>query len=136
MKAPPLELEEAQARLLALAVPLPIERVDVESALGRYLAEPLKARRTQPASDLSAMDGYAVAAGDLAGPWDVIGESAAGHPFAGEVRPGAAVRISTGAVMPRASNSGSSGATRSARGPALSSTLTKTKPRQVSSRTG
>lgn len=101
MKAPPLELEEAQARLLALAVPLPIERVDVESALGRYLAEPLKARRTQPASDLSAMDGYAVAAGDLAGPWDVIGESAAGHPFAGEVRPGAAVRISTGAVMPR-----------------------------------
>lgn len=101
MKAPPLDLEEAQARLLALAVPLPIERIGVESALGRYLAEPLRARRTQPASDLSAMDGYAVAADDLAGPWDVIGESAAGHPFAGEVRPGAAVRISTGAVMPR-----------------------------------
>jgi molybdopterin molybdotransferase len=101
MKAPPLDLEEAQARLLALAVPLPIERIDVESAVGRYLAEPLRARRTQPASDLSAMDGYAVAADDLAGPWDVIGESAAGHPFAGEVRPGTAVRISTGAVMPR-----------------------------------
>jgi molybdopterin molybdotransferase len=101
MKVPPLDLEEAQARLLALAEPLPLERIDVESALGRYLAEPLRARRTQPATDLSAMDGYAVATDDLAGPWDVIGESAAGHPFAGEVRPGTAVRISTGGVMPR-----------------------------------
>ena len=100
MKQPPLPLEEAQARLLALATPLPIERVDVESALGRYLAEPLGARRTHPATDLSAMDGYAVAAGDMAGPWQVIGESAAGHPFAGEVTAGHAARISTGAVMP------------------------------------
>ncbi|MCW1428514.1 molybdopterin molybdotransferase MoeA [Novosphingobium sp. JCM 18896] len=100
MKQPPLPLEEAQARLLALAAPLPIERVDVDGALGRYLAEPLGARRTHPATDLSAMDGYAVAAGDMAGPWQVIGESAAGHPFTGEVRAGSAARISTGAVMP------------------------------------
>lgn len=100
MKPPPLPLEEAQARLLALATPLPIERVDIDGALGRYLAEPLGARRTHPATDLSAMDGYAVAAGDMAGPWQVIGESAAGHPFAGEVRAGCAARISTGAVMP------------------------------------
>ncbi|RZK03671.1 MAG: molybdopterin molybdenumtransferase MoeA [Novosphingobium sp.] len=100
MKPPPLPLEEAQARLLALATPLPIERVDVDSALGRYLAEPVGARRTHPATDLSAMDGYAVATGDMAGPWQVIGESAAGHPFAGEVRRGGAARISTGAVMP------------------------------------
>lgn len=100
MKEPPLPLEEAQARLLALATPLPIEHVDIESALGRYLAQPLGARRTQPATDLSAMDGYAMAAGDMAGPWQVIGESAAGHPFAGEVRPGTTARISTGAVMP------------------------------------
>lgn len=100
MKLPPLPLEEAQARLLALAEPLPIEHVDIEGSLGRYLAEPLVARRTQPATDLSAMDGYAVAAGDLTGPWRVIGESAAGHPFAGEVRRGEALRISTGAAMP------------------------------------
>lgn len=96
----PLPLEEAQARLLALAEPLPIERVDPPSALGRWLAEPLVAERTQPAYDVSAMDGYAVAADDLAGPWQVIGESAAGHPFAGFVGPGQAVRISTGAVLP------------------------------------
>jgi molybdopterin molybdotransferase len=46
------------------------------------------------------MDGYAVLADDLAGPWRVIGESAAGHPFSGEVAKGEAVRISTGAMMP------------------------------------
>lgn len=100
MKAPPLPLEEAQARLLALVEPLRVEHVDSEGALGRYLAEPLLARRTQPVADLSAMDGYAVTQGDLAGPWRVIGESAAGHPFAGEVQSGEAVRISTGAQMP------------------------------------
>lgn len=100
MKAPPLSLEEAQAQLLALASPLRVEHVDTEGALGRYLAEPLLARRTQPAADLSAMDGYALASVDMAGPWRVIGESAAGHPFAGRVGAGEAVRISTGARMP------------------------------------
>jgi molybdopterin molybdotransferase len=50
------------------------------------------------------MDGYAVVAGDMAGPWQVIGESAAGHPFQGEVRSGKAVRISTGAAMPAGAN--------------------------------
>ncbi len=101
MKPPPLPLEEAQARLLALVEPLPVERVDAPSALGRYVAEPLIARRTQPSQAMSAMDGYAVSAGDLAGPWQVIGESAAGHPFAGETANGCAVRISTGAILPR-----------------------------------
>ncbi|WP_159975763.1 MULTISPECIES: molybdopterin molybdotransferase MoeA [unclassified Novosphingobium] len=97
---PPIPLEEAQARLLALAHPLPVEHVDVEGSLGRYLAQPLHARRTQPATDLSAMDGYAVTAGDLSGPWRVIGESAAGHPYPGTVTTGEAVRISTGAILP------------------------------------
>lgn len=100
MKPPPLPLEEAQARLLALAAPLPVVHADIESALGHFLAAPLQARRTQPSADLSAMDGYAVAPGDMAGPWQVIGESAAGHPFHGELGKGQAVRISTGAVMP------------------------------------
>ncbi|MFN5245492.1 MAG: molybdopterin molybdenumtransferase MoeA, partial [Novosphingobium sp.] len=98
--AAPLPLEEAQARLLDLAEPLPLERVDPPSAQGRWLAEPLVAARTQPACDMSAMDGYAVADNDLAGPWQVIGESAAGHPYSGFVEPGQAVRISTGAVIP------------------------------------
>ena len=96
----PLPLETAQARLLAMAAPLPLERVDVAGALGRYLAEPLHARRTQPAAAMSAMDGYAVGSADLAGPWRLIGESAAGHPFGGSVGPGETVRIATGAALP------------------------------------
>ncbi|MBU6266297.1 MAG: molybdopterin molybdotransferase MoeA [Sphingomonadales bacterium] len=97
---PPLSLEDAQTRLLALAQPQPIERIAIEEAAGRYLAEPLLARRTQPAADMSAMDGYAVMADALAGPWQVVGESAAGHPSPHVVGPGEAVRISTGALMP------------------------------------
>ncbi len=93
----PLPLEEAQARLLALAAPLARETLPVEQTGGRYLAEDLRAARTQPAADLSAMDGFALVG---AGPWSLIGESRAGHPFAGVLSPGEAVRISTGALMP------------------------------------
>jgi molybdopterin molybdotransferase len=96
---PPIPLAEAQAHLLAGVEPLPPERLPVLEARGRYLAEPLAARRTQPAADLSAMDGYAMRSTD-AGPWRVVGESAAGHPFAGRVASGESVRISTGALMP------------------------------------
>jgi len=103
--SPPLPLEEAQARLLELVSLLPVEPVAVEDALGRYVAEPVRACRTQPAADLSAMDGYAVRPDDLAGPWSVIGESAAGHPFAGNVEPGQAVRIATGALVPAGADS-------------------------------
>lgn len=100
VKTPPLPLAEAQARLLALAPALPVEHRAVSECLGHYLAEPLLARRTQPAAPLSAMDGYALRSADLPGPWRVIGESAAGHPFAGVVNQGEATRISTGAVVP------------------------------------
>ena len=97
---PPLPLAEAQERLLSAVEPLSAETVPAREAIGRYLAEPLVAARTQPAADLSAMDGYSVRADDLAGPWKVVGESAAGHPYAGSLRPGEAIRISTGALMP------------------------------------
>lgn len=105
VKVPPLPLEEAQARLLALAPTPVVQRLAIEDAIGRYLAEPLVALRTQPAADLSAMDGYAMRADDLAGPWRVIGESAAGHPFIGSLMPGQSVRIATGALMPRDADS-------------------------------
>jgi molybdopterin molybdotransferase len=93
-----LSLEEAQARLLALAPVLPGETLPIEAALGRYLAEDLHAARTQPPADLSAMDGYAIC-GD--GPWQRIGESRAGAPFAGLLTGGQCVRISTGAHVPQ-----------------------------------
>ncbi|MGZ5791221.1 MAG: molybdopterin molybdotransferase MoeA [Croceibacterium sp.] len=97
---PPLPLAEAQARLLAQVESLPAESIGAERAIGRYLATPLRAARTQPAADLSAMDGYAMRADDVTGPWRVVGESAAGHPFGGELAPGETIRISTGALMP------------------------------------
>lgn len=93
-----LGLEEAQARLLALAPQLPPETVAPEAALGRILAEEMRAARTQPPADLSAMDGYALA-GDQA-PWTLVGESRAGAPFRDVLSPGECVRISTGAIVP------------------------------------
>jgi len=92
-----LELEEAQTRLLALAPMLPTQIVPVEGGLGRYLAEDLRAARTQPAADLSAMDGYAVGG---PGPWRLLGESRAGAPFGGIIGAGECVRIATGALLP------------------------------------
>lgn len=94
----PIALEQAQARLLGLAPQLPLETIPAHTALGRYLAEDIRAARTQPTADLSAMDGYALAPG--AGPWALLGESRAGTPFAGNLSAGECVRISTGAVVP------------------------------------
>lgn len=96
----PIPLEDALARLLGGVGPLPAETVPAEEAAGRYLAAELVAKRTQPATDLSAMDGYAVHGEDVDGPWRVVGESAAGHPFTGGFATGEAIRISTGAHMP------------------------------------
>lgn len=95
-----LSVEEAQDRILGLAPRLPDVSLPLAASSGHYLAAPLTALRTQPAHDLSAMDGYATRADDVVGPWRVIGESAAGKPFSGEVSKGQCVRISTGAVMP------------------------------------
>ncbi|VXC93445.1 molybdopterin molybdotransferase MoeA [Sphingomonas sp. AX6] len=99
--APPLlPVREAQARLLALAPKIATEHVTLNAAANRWAAIDVMALRTQPAADLSAMDGYAIRFDDLARPLTVIGESAAGRPFAGTIEPGQAVRIFTGAILP------------------------------------
>lgn len=95
-----LSVAEARSRLFAAAAPVARETVALSEALGRWAAAPIIARRTQPAVDLSAMDGYAIRSGDMPGPWRVIGESAAGRPFARPVGAGEAARIFTGAAMP------------------------------------
>ena len=98
-----LSYRDALARLLAATRPVGKERVSVDQAAGRVLAEDLVARAPMPAFDHSSMDGYAVRAADLEGngPFElpVIGESSAG----GE-RPAlaskSACRIFTGARLP------------------------------------
>jgi len=98
-----LSVAEALARVLADAEPLPSEHVPLNEADGRVLAEDIAALRTQPPADLSAMDGYAVRAADVASApatLRLIGEVAAGHPFEGTVGSGEAARIFTGGVVP------------------------------------
>lgn len=93
----PILLEDAWAQLFALARPLGTESVPVDDGASRYLARALAARRTQPAVDLSAMDGFAVAG---PGPWRIAGEARAGTPLERPLRLGEAARISTGAACP------------------------------------
>jgi molybdopterin molybdotransferase len=98
-----LSVAEALERVLEHASPLPADEVPLTEAAGRVLAYPLKARRTQPPADVSAMDGYAVRSSDVATVpvrLKVIGEVAAGRPFARPVGPGEVARIFTGGVLP------------------------------------
>ncbi|MDR1828238.1 MAG: molybdopterin molybdotransferase MoeA, partial [Methylobacteriaceae bacterium] len=104
-----LHPDEALQRILASAQTLSeTETVPLASARGRVLAKPLTARCTLPPFDVSAMDGYAcvVDTPDRRTPMrlKVIGESAAGHPFMGEPGHGEAVRVMTGAAVPRTAN--------------------------------
>ncbi|HSG54512.1 MAG TPA: molybdopterin molybdenumtransferase MoeA, partial [Paracoccaceae bacterium] len=97
-----ISVAEAQSRCLALVRPLHPETVPLTDAAGRVLAAPVKAGRAQPPFAASAMDGYAVRAEDChpGAVLAVVGEAAAGHGWAGQVNPGEAVRIFTGAPVP------------------------------------
>ena len=86
--------------MLAGVTALPAELVSLDEALGRVLAEPVIASRDQPPLAASQMDGYALAARDAPGRLRLIGEAAAGRPYAGKIGAGQAVRISTGAALP------------------------------------
>jgi molybdopterin molybdotransferase len=99
-----LPVEEALSRLLNDAETGPAESVPLAEAAGRVLAEPIKALRTQPPFPASAMDGYAVRAVDVAhvpARLTVIGHAPAGKQFTGTVGPNEAVRIFTGAPVPK-----------------------------------
>ncbi|RZO28074.1 MAG: molybdopterin molybdenumtransferase MoeA, partial [SAR116 cluster bacterium] len=109
---PLLPVDQALARILEGLPRTAIEHLPLERAHGRILAAPLASRLTLPEQDVSAMDGYAVNAADCHALISAdnseqgqitltrIGESAAGHPWAGRLGSGEAVRIFTGAVVP------------------------------------
>ncbi len=102
-----LSLGEALNRVMASAEPLPHETVPLSGSLGRALAQGVYALATLPPWDNSAMDGYAVRHGDLAGAspshpaiLDVVGEVRAGDRAGRALGEGEAIRIMTGAPVP------------------------------------
>ena len=99
-----ISVREALDHILALSDALPSEDIALQYAQGRVLAQTVTANRDQPPFAAAAMDGYAIRATDLAAgaqTWQVIGESAAGHPFSSPVAAGQATRIFTGAPLPQ-----------------------------------
>ena len=104
-EGPALILSEALSRMLAEVRPVAgVETLAVRSALGRVLAADVVSGIDVPSHTNSAMDGYALRGVDLPADGErgfpVIGTSAAGRPFDGQVEPGQCVRIMTGAPMP------------------------------------
>ena len=97
---PLLSIDDALARVLALARPLDAERVPVAAAAGRVVAEDVAARVDLPPFASSAMDGFAVRAGDLPGRLPVVFRIAAGLPAGRALAPGEAMEISTGGAVP------------------------------------
>lgn len=104
---PPLEVEEAQSRVLAAISIAAHESVDLREASGRVLSRDIRAERNVPSYRSSAMDGYAVRAADLtrASAADPVrlrlaGESLAGHAHGVVVESGTTVRIMTGGLVP------------------------------------
>ncbi|MEM1361481.1 MAG: gephyrin-like molybdotransferase Glp [Pseudomonadota bacterium] len=97
-----ISVAEALDHLFALVSPLGTESVRLSDAAGRVLAEDALATRDQPPFAASAMDGYAVRDADArpGARFQVVGEAAAGHRFAGAIAAGEALRIFTGAPLP------------------------------------
>ena len=99
-----IPVEEAKERILQGATALSRENIPLHQCAGRVLAADIKAKRDQPPFPASAMDGYAVRFADVeAAParLKIIGVAPAGHGFKGIVKPGEAVRIFTGAPVPK-----------------------------------
>lgn len=103
--ATPLELHAARDHVLARVTSgHGVERAALADAHGRVLASSIRTDGPWPATDRSAMDGFAMQVGDggleAGTTLPVVGESLAGKPFDGALQPGQAIRIMTGAVVP------------------------------------
>jgi len=99
-----MSVDDALARILARIAPLDAVQTSLPDALGSVLAETAVADRDLPPLDNSAMDGYAVRGEDVRqapARLDVVGSVAAGALPEGVVGPGQAMRIMTGAPLPR-----------------------------------
>src|SRR5258708_14896107 len=104
--APLLTIDEALAAILERVAPLSVERVAVEQADGRVLAEDARAAVDLPPFPSSAMDGFALRAADTPGTLPVVDRIAAGRPAARPLAAGEAMAIATGGVVPRGARAG------------------------------
>jgi molybdopterin molybdotransferase len=100
-----LSMEEAQRLVLEHVRPLPSERVPLDEAAGRVLAQPAVAVVDLPPFDSSAMDGFTVRAADTPGRLPVGFRIAAGRPAARPLEPGEAMAIATGGAVPEGADS-------------------------------
>jgi molybdopterin molybdotransferase len=101
MPTPLIPVTQARASVLEAVVPLDPEPVAIDEALGRVLAQDVRATENVPPFPCSAMDGYAILAGPAGRRLEVIGESRAGTPSDRPLQDGEAIRVSTGAAVPR-----------------------------------
>ena len=102
-----ISFEQALSKILYLADKIDFEEVKLEESYSRVLAHDAISSRDQPPFDASAMDGYALNKIDKLPSKKllVIGKVAAGNSFDGTVGKGQAVRVFTGAPMPKGTNS-------------------------------
>jgi molybdopterin molybdotransferase len=101
-----LPVDKAREAIRSFVQPVTAnERVAVRASLGRVLGEDIVSTVNVPAHDNSAMDGWAVRSADLHSERETllreVGSAFAGRTFDGEVRSGECVRVMTGAVLPR-----------------------------------
>ena len=98
-----IEFEEARRRILDGVPEVRPEKVGLAAAMGRYLTQSIRAGVPVPAFDNSAMDGYAVRAVEASAGavLRIQAEQAAGRDMGLELESGAAIRIFTGAPLPK-----------------------------------
>ena len=97
-----INYDEALQRVVKSVSPIRAVELPLQEAAGLVLAASAIASWKMPPYDNSAMDGYAIGSPteDIESGFLLVGASYAGHPFPGNVNPGEAVRITTGAVLP------------------------------------
>lgn len=103
-----IPVEDARSRILGTFGRLPAEQIAISQAAGRVLAQDVISRITKPPHPVSAMDGYAVRAADVAEvpvTLQVVGEAPAGGAYNAALKPGEAVRIFTGGPVPEGADS-------------------------------
>jgi len=106
-----IQVQEALDKILSQIQFKGVEKIPLDQALGRVLAEDVVSRVNNPPLDNSAMDGYALIAQDIQSATpenpvklEVVEEIAAGYTAKGVLKPGQTMRIMTGAPIPSGAN--------------------------------